>query len=118
MLKVFSAKVVDLTLVDLPGVTKVPTGGQPIDIEQKVNDLCLQYIFPKTAIIMAVCPANSDLANADALKLARRVDPAGARTVGVLTKIDLMDPGTTALDIVRGKVYPLKLGYVPIVCRS
>ena len=78
----------------------------------------MQYISPKSAIIMAVCPANDDIANADALKLARRVDPMGERTVGVLTKIDLMDEGTNALDVIRGKVYPLKLGFIPVVCRS
>jgi dynamin 1-like protein len=51
---------------------------------------------------MAVCPANNDLANADALKLARTVDPLGERTIGVLTKIDLMDEGTNALEVIRG----------------
>lgn len=118
MIKIYSQKVVDLTLVDLPGITKVPTGDQPADIESKINNLCLSYILSKTSIIMAVCPANNDLANADALKLARKVDPNGERTLGVLTKIDLMDEGTNALEIIRGKVYPLKLGYVPVVCRS
>ena len=67
---------------------------------------------------MAVCPANNDIANADSLKIARRVDPLGERTIGVLTKLDIMDEGTNALDIIRGKVYPLKLGFVPVVCRS
>jgi len=81
-------------------------------------DLCLQYIQPSSAIIMAVCPANNDIANADSLKIARRVDPLGERTIGVLTKLDIMDEGTNALDIIRGKVYPLKLGFVPVVCRS
>ena len=78
----------------------------------------MQYILPKSAIIMALCPANNDLANADALKMARRVDPMGERTIGVLTKLDIMDEGTNALDILRGKVYPLKLGFVPVICRS
>jgi len=67
---------------------------------------------------MAVIPANNDLANADSLKLARRVDPSGERTIGVLTKIDLMDEGTNAIEMISGKVYPLRLGYVPVVCRS
>jgi len=58
------------------------------------------------------------LANSDALKLARRVDPYGERTVGVLTKVDLMDEGTNCLDVIQGKVYPLKLGYIGVVCRS
>jgi dynamin 1-like protein len=75
MIKIYSQRVVDLTLVDLPGITKVPTGDQPADIESKINSLCMSYILPKSAIIMAVCPANNDLANADALKLARRADP-------------------------------------------
>lgn len=59
-----------------------------------------------------------DLANSDSLKLARRVDPYGERTIGVLTKIDLMDEGTHALDAIQGKVYPLKLGYTGVICRS
>lgn len=118
MLKVYSSKVVDLTLVDLPGITKVPTGDQPLDIEQKITDLCMQYILPKTAIIMAICPANTDIANADALKMARRADPTLERTIGVLTKLDIMDEGTNVLEIIRGRVYPLKLGFIPVVCRS
>ena len=67
---------------------------------------------------MAVSPANQDLANSDGLKLARRVDPSGERTIGVLTKIDLMDQGTNCMDIIQGRVYPLRLGYIGVVCRS
>ena len=51
----------------------------------------MQYIMPRSAIIMAVCPANNDIANADALKLAKKADPLGERTIGVLTKIDIME---------------------------
>lgn len=100
IVKVYSRNVVDLTLVDLPGMTKIPTGDQPMDIERKILDLCYQFVVPKTAIIMAVSPANQDLANSDALKLARKVDPYGERTIGVLTKIDLMDDGTNCLDVI------------------
>ena len=67
---------------------------------------------------MAVCPANDDLQNADSLKLAKRVDPLYDRTIGVLTKVDIMDAGTDILDVIAGKLIPLKLGYVPVVCRS
>ena len=67
---------------------------------------------------MAVTAANQDLANSDGLKLARRVDPLGERTIGVMTKIDIMDEGTNALDLLSGKIYPLKLGYIGVVCRS
>ena len=63
-------------------------------------------------------PANVDLANSDSLKLARSVDPQSRRTIGVLTKLDLMDAGTNALDILTGRVYPLKLGFIGVVNRS
>jgi dynamin 1-like protein len=56
--------------------------------------------------------------NSEALKLARHVDALGRRTIGVLTKIDLMDHGTNALDILSGRVYPLKLGFIGVVNRS
>ena len=50
-----------------------------------------EFIKPENTIILAVTPANQDLANSDALKLARKVDPDGLRTIGVITKLDLMD---------------------------
>jgi dynamin 1-like protein len=65
-----------------------------------------------------VSPANVDLANSDSLKLARSVDPQGRRTIGILTKLDLMDAGTNAVDILNGRVYPLKLGFIGVVNRS
>jgi len=65
-----------------------------------------------------VSPANQDLVNSEALKLARHVDPMGKRTIGVLTKLDLMDHGTNAMDILSGRVYPLKLGFIGVVNRS
>lgn len=46
------------------------------------------------------------------------MDPQGRRTIGVLTKLDLMDAGTNAVDILNGRVYPLKLGFIGIVNRS
>lgn len=105
-------------MIDMPGITKIPTGDQPFDIENRILELSMHYIKPKNSIIMAVCAANVDLANSDAIKLARRVDPFGERTIGVMTKIDLMDEGTNAIDIISGKVIPLKLGFVGVVCRS
>ena len=69
-------------------------------------------------VILAVSPANVDLANSESLKLARSVDPRGLRTLGVLTKLDLMDAGTNALDVLQGRTYPLKLGFVGVVNRS
>ncbi|KAJ2745820.1 vacuolar protein sorting-associated protein 1 [Coemansia sp. BCRC 34301] len=117
-LRVFSPNVLTLTLVDLPGLTKVPVGDQPKDIERQIREMIMTYITKPNAIILAVTAANTDLANSDGLKLARDVDPEGARTIGVLTKVDLMDKGTDVIDILAGRVIPLRLGYVPVVNRG
>lgn len=117
-LKVYSPRVLNLTLVDLPGITKVPIGEQPPDIEKQIKNLILEYVATPSCIILAVSPANVDLVNSESLKLAREVDPLGKRTIGVITKLDLMDSGTNALDILSGKLYPLKLGFVGVVNRS
>ena len=117
-LKIFSPHLLNLTLVDLPGLTKVPIGDQPADIEKQTRTLISEYIAKPNSIILAVSPANVDLVNSEALKLARYVDPMGRRTIGVLTKLDLMDHGTNALDILSGRVYPLKLGFIGVVNRS
>ena len=117
-LKIFSYKVLDITLVDLPGLTKVAVGDQPHDIEVQIKNMIMEYISKPETIILAVSNANTDLANSDSLKIAREVDPEGNRTLGVLTKIDLMDKGTDARDMLSGNIYPLKLGYVGVVCRS
>ncbi|ORX43477.1 hypothetical protein DM01DRAFT_1340751 [Hesseltinella vesiculosa] len=117
-LKIYSKHVLNLTLIDLPGLTKIPIGDQPHDIEKQIRKLVLDYISKPNSIILAVTPANSDLANSDSLKLARQVDPEGKRTIGVVTKLDLMDAGTNALDILTGRVFPLKLGFVGLVNRS
>ena len=69
--------VLNLTLVDLPGLTKVPVGDQPPDIEFQIRDMIMQFITKENCLILAVTPANSDLANSDALKLSREVDPSG-----------------------------------------
>ncbi|KAF9355885.1 vacuolar protein sorting-associated protein 1 [Mortierella sp. AD094] len=117
-LRIYSPNVLTLTLVDLPGLTKLPVGDQPKDIEKQIRDMIVKYITKPNAIILAVTAANTDLANSDGLKLAREVDPEGARTIGVLTKIDLMDAGTDVVDILAGRVIPLRLGYVPVVNRG
>lgn len=117
-LRIYSPNVLTLTLVDLPGLTKVPVGDQPRDIERQIKEMVLKQISKPNAIILAVTGANTDLANSDGLKLAREVDPEGQRTIGVLTKVDLMDDGTDVVDILAGRIIPLRLGYVPVVNRG
>uniref|UniRef100_A0A3Q1BB59 Dynamin-1-like protein n=1 Tax=Amphiprion ocellaris TaxID=80972 RepID=A0A3Q1BB59_AMPOC len=117
-LKIFSPKVLNLTLVDLPGITKVPVGDQPEDIEAQVQEMILSFISNPNSLILAVSPANSDLATSDALKLAREVDPDGRRTLLVISKLDLMDAGTDALEVLLGRVIPVRLGIIGVVNRS
>ncbi|XP_041370307.1 dynamin-1-like isoform X6 [Gigantopelta aegis] len=117
-LRVYSPHVLNLTLIDLPGMTKVPVGDQPADIEIQIRTMLLEFISKESCLILAVSPANTDLANSDALKIAKEVDPQGTRTIGVITKLDLMDDGTDARDILENRLLPLRRGYIGVVNRS
>ncbi|XP_013135125.1 PREDICTED: dynamin-1-like protein isoform X1 [Papilio polytes] len=117
-LKIYSTKVVNLTLVDLPGITKVPIGDQPEDIENQIRNLIIKHIANPNSIILAVTAANTDMATSEAIKMAKEVDPDGRRTLAVVTKLDLMDAGTDAIDILCGRVIPVKLGIIGVVNRS
>ena len=116
LLRIFSPTVMDLTLVDLPGLTQVPTKEQPRDMPERLRELAKSFVEKKSSIILAVSAANVDLATSEALALAREVDPEGLRTVGVLTKLDL--GAENAVPALLGHVYPLRLGYTAVVCRS
>merc|ERR1719264_1678320 len=117
-LRVYSPHVLTMTLIDLPGLTKLPVGDQPADIEAQIRDMIMQFICKDTCLILAVTPANTDIATSDALQLAKSVDPQGLRTIGVLTKLDLMDEGTDAREVLENKLLPLRRGYVGVVNRS
>ncbi|XP_041838092.1 dynamin-2 isoform X3 [Melanotaenia boesemani] len=117
-LRVYSPNVLNLTLIDLPGMTKVAVGDQPPDIEHQIRDMLMLFITKESCLILAVTPANTDLANSDALKIAKEVDPQGLRTIGVITKLDLMDEGTDAREILENKLLPLRRGYIGVVNRS
>lgn len=67
----------NITLIDLPGLTKIPVGDQPADIETQIRDMLMQFIDKDTCLILAVTPANTDLATSDALNLSKKVDPDG-----------------------------------------
>uniref|UniRef100_A0A6N2M3Q0 Dynamin-type G domain-containing protein n=1 Tax=Salix viminalis TaxID=40686 RepID=A0A6N2M3Q0_SALVM len=117
-LSIYSPFVVNLTLIDLPGLTKVAVEGQPDSIVQDIENMVRAFIEKPNCIILAISPANQDLATSDAIKISREVDPTGERTLGVLTKIDLMDKGTDAVDMLEGKSYRLKFPWVGVVNRS
>lgn len=110
----------DLTLIDLPGITRVPVKGsdQIEDIEKLTRDMTMRYISDPRTIVLAVISANQDLSVSDALRLSRQADPQGLRSIGVITKIDIMDSGTDACQMLRGEEIPLRLGYVGVKMRN
>ncbi|KAF4551270.1 Dynamin-like protein 3 [Elsinoe fawcettii] len=114
-LKIFSPHVPDLSLIDLPGYIQVVSEGQPTELKEKISQLCDKYIQPPN-VILAISAADVDLANSTSLRASRRVDPRGERTIGVITKMDLVDPARGAA-ILTDKNYPLRLGYVGVICR-
>ena len=95
-LTVYSYECPDLTLIDLPGITKISVGTQGQDIEKVTIDMAKRYCAEDRTVILCVIPANADMATSQGLHLARQWDPTGDRTLGVITKIDIMDRGTDA----------------------
>ncbi|KAJ5727806.1 hypothetical protein N7493_005626 [Penicillium malachiteum] len=114
-LSIYSPNVPDLSLIDLPGYIQVAGHDQPPELKQKINDLCDKYIQAPN-VVLAISAADVDLANSTALRASRRVDPRGERTIGVITKMDLVDP-ERGHDVLTDKKYPLRLGYVGVVTR-
>ncbi|XP_022764914.1 dynamin-related protein 1E-like [Durio zibethinus] len=117
-LSIYSPNVVNLTLIDLPGLTKVAVEGQPESVVEDIETMVRSFVEKPNCVILAISPANQDIATSDAIKLSREVDPTGERTFGVLTKLDLMDKGTNALDVLEGRSYRLQHPWVGIVNRS
>ncbi|KAF4075104.1 hypothetical protein AMELA_G00230810 [Ameiurus melas] len=119
-LEIKSPDVCDLTLIDLPGITRVPVKGQPEDIGDQIRRLILKFIEKRETINLVVVPCNVDIATTEALRMAQGVDPNGTRTLAILTKPDLVDKGAEAdiLQVMQGKVVPLKKGYIMVRCRG
>ncbi|ODQ55117.1 hypothetical protein SAICODRAFT_53568 [Saitoella complicata NRRL Y-17804] len=113
---IYSPMVPDLSLIDLPGYIQVESVGQPPELREKISKLCDKYIRSPN-IILAVCAADVDLANSPALRASRIVDPLGLRTIGVVTKMDLVSPERGAA-ILRDNQYPLHLGYIGVVAQA
>ena len=110
----------DLTIIDLPGITRIPVkdSDQHANIEEITKGIIRKYCEDSRTIILCVIPANADLATSDALKFSQELDPHGLRTIGVITKIDIMDRGTNARKVLLGEEIPLRLGYIGIKNRS
>lgn len=115
-LRIYSPHVPDLTLIDLPGYVQISSIDQPEELREKIAGLCEKYIAEPN-LILAVCSADVDLANSPALRASRKVDPLGLRTIGVVTKMDLVEPEVGA-SILNNNKYPLALGYIGVICKS
>uniref|UniRef100_A0A8C7ACK3 MX dynamin like GTPase 2 n=1 Tax=Neovison vison TaxID=452646 RepID=A0A8C7ACK3_NEOVI len=79
-----SPEVPDLTLIDLPGITRVPVGNQPQDIGLQIKALIKKYIQRQETINLVVVPCNVDIATTEALSMAQEVDPRGDRTIEIV----------------------------------
>ncbi|XP_053420801.1 interferon-induced GTP-binding protein Mx2 isoform X2 [Nycticebus coucang] len=119
-LEITSPEVPDLTIIDLPGIARVAIGNQPPDIGLQIKALIKKYIQREQTINLVVVPCNVDIATTEALSMAQEVDPDGTRTIGILTKPDLVDRGTEkgVLNLAQNLVYPLKKGYMIVKCRG
>ncbi|KGL98334.1 Interferon-induced GTP-binding protein Mx, partial [Charadrius vociferus] len=119
-LEIWSPDVPDLTLIDLPGIARVAVGDQPKDIGEQIKTLLRKTIGCKETLNLVVVPCNVDIATTEALKMAQEVDPSGERTLGILTKPDLVDRGTeeSIINIIRNLVVPLRKGYMIVKCRG
>jgi GTPase SAR1 family protein len=120
VLTIYSKNCPDLSLVDLPGITKIPVkgSGQPENIEEITTELVVSYIKDPRTIILCTVQANIDISTSDAIKIAQRFDKAGERTICALTKVDLSDVGSNIRTILNNEEVVLKYGYVAVKNRS
>ena len=118
IMNIYSQTCPDLTLFDLPGIYRVPIGDCPKNIELITQNITQKYIEDPLTIILCVIPANSDIWTSDSLRMAKEIDESRERTIGVLTKIDIMDQGTDVRKFLLNEEIPLKLGYVGMINRS
>ena len=119
ILKVTSNSCPNLTVIDLPGLTRIALDGQDENIYKVTKSMISRYMSDPSTIILSVVPANQDITNDEVLDMALKIDKLGERTLACITKIDIMDRGTDARSLLlnKGEV-PLKLGYVGIKNRS
>ncbi|KIL94336.1 hypothetical protein FAVG1_02899 [Fusarium avenaceum] len=103
-----------LTIIDVPGIFRATTQGTTKEDMVMVKELVTGYIKNDRAVILAVLPSNVDVATQEILELAKEYDKDGVRTLGVLTKPDLvteLEAQNTVCDLINGKKRALNLGY-------
>ncbi|CAJ2677309.1 unnamed protein product [Trifolium pratense] len=100
----------DLTMVDLPGITRVPVHGQPDNIYDQIKDIIMEYITPEESIILNVLSASVDFTTCESIRMSQSVDKTGLRTLAVVTKADKSPEGL--LEKVTADDVNIGLGYV------
>ncbi|KAL9310169.1 Dynamin-related protein 4C [Arabidopsis thaliana] len=109
-LHVKKAGVPDLTMVDLPGITRVPVNGQPGNIYEQISRMIMKYIEPQESIILNVLSATVDFTTCESIRMSRQVDKTGERTLAVVTKADMAPEGL--LQKVTADDVSIGLGYI------
>ncbi|KAH0421177.1 interferon-induced GTP-binding protein Mx1 [Colletotrichum camelliae] len=111
-----------LTVIDVPGIFRVSTPGLTTESDiVLVENMVKSYMENPRTIILAVISCTVDIATQEILKLAEAADPEKVRTMGVLTKPDLVTETATRgaiIDLVLGRRSTLKLGYYVVKNRS
>ena len=110
VLTLYSPTCPDLTIIDLPGITRIAIGDQPQNIGEITTNMVKRYCADPRTVILAVVPANQDMSTSDSIMIAKQLDPNGRRTLGVITKIDIMDKGVDARRMLMNEEIPLHLG--------
>ena len=100
----------DLTMVDLPGITRVPVRDQPENIYDQIRDIIMEYIKPEASIILNVLSATVDFSTCESIRMSQSVDKTGDRTLAVVTKSDKAPEGL--LEKVTADDVNIGLGYV------
>lgn len=103
-----------LSVIDVPGIFARTTAGVTTKADMElVHDMVHDYMDNSRSVMLTVVPANVDIATQGILEKAEEMDPDGMRTLGVLTKPDLVDDGAemNVVDLVQGKKHQLRLGW-------
>ncbi|KAL8543637.1 hypothetical protein ACS0TY_004274 [Phlomoides rotata] len=100
----------DLTMVDLPGITRVPVQGQPQDIYEQISNIITEFITPEESIILNVLSASVDFSTCESIRMSQCVDKSGQRTLAVVTKADRSPEGL--MEKVTSDDVNIGLGYI------
>lgn len=120
IVSVYSPKCPDLTVIDLPGIVNNPLEGsdQPKDIDEITWKITKKYCEKENTIMLCVLASGVDITTSEILRYAKKIDPEGKRTMGVLTKLDLMNEGTSAKEALLGQQVKLGLGFIAVRNRT